>query len=103
MFSEFFVEAISSQGRNVFCDKRIFSRNSHSCIIIAFVTIIASVLGFIVVRWFEQIQFGTGNKTVHRRGTPPTSTWYFVVLLMYATSSIVNDFTYHISKCYMSI
>ena len=50
------------------------------------------MLGFIVVRWFEQIEFGTGNKTVRRRGTPPARTWYFGFLLIYATSSIVNEF-----------
>ena len=27
-----------------------------------------------------------------------SGTWYFGFLLIYATSSIVNDFTYHISS-----
>ena len=49
-------------------------------------------MGFIVFRWLEQIEYGTGDKTVHRRGTPSTHTWYFGILLIYATSSIVNDF-----------
>ena len=75
-----------------YCDNRISFLDVHSCMNIAFVTIRAPVLTFIVVRWFEQIEFGTRNKTVHRRGAPPTRTWYFGFLLMYATSSIVNDF-----------
>ena len=75
-----------------FCDNKVSFRHFRSCIVIAFVTIRAPVLGFIVVRKFEQMEFGTRNETVHRRSTSQTRTWYFGFLLIYATSSIVNEY-----------
>ena len=83
-----------------FYDNRISFRRVHSCFVIAFLTIRAPVLHFIVVRSFEQREFGTGNNTVQRLGTV---FWIFRVflLLIHATSSIVNDFTYHKSKSYL--
>ena len=51
LFSEFFVDALLCLKIDIyFCDNRISFRHVRSCIVIAFVTIRASVLGFVVVR-----------------------------------------------------
>ena len=51
LFSEFFVDFLLCLKVEIcFCDNRISFRRVRSCIVIAFVTIRAPLLGFIVVR-----------------------------------------------------
>ena len=51
MFSEFLVDALLCLKVEIhFCENMISFWHAHSCIIIAFVTIRAPVLGFIVVK-----------------------------------------------------
>ena len=55
-FSEIFVDALLCLKVEIYvCHNIISFRYVHSCIVRACVTIRASVLGFIVVKWFEQM------------------------------------------------